>query len=711
MFLFNPEQKFLLNDTEFLVRRYVDRDNIEVENLSYKKIELWSKNILLEKWTTGELVFKSQINDEDKVKFSKEFKDFPLKDRLDAKHRYKILEPVISGEILPGETKKYIKSIGISNGAFYKYKSKWDTFRDIRALLPYKRGPKKTRGKFDEIYKMTDQLMNEWYYKGPKYTAIQLIAELKNRINDENEYRPENPLPKIVESSEENQFPTISQSTIRRYIKKLVDQYKLDKIHYGPVEANLRKKGSSKEVQVSRPLQRVEIDWTPVDVMLVNPKTNKADRPNLILAMDKFTGHPLGFHLSFEEVDSAVLKQCLLHVIVPKKYLGELYPLVKNEWITYGIPEEIVVDNAAVNDSYDFEEACLQLDIDIHFTGVGSGNQKGMVERAFRSLNSFYIHSLEGTTFSNTFEKGQYDSEGKACITLDTFRHMTHIALIDIMAQKYNKNKAATPVQLWNNALEENPYLSQPLTQSILDLKIILMTGINNRKITNKGIVIKGQAYISDELMELKRKLEKEYGRSANLRVRFDSNDMRSIYVYDEFKQRYIEAKTKEIQGIEMDSSRPIEYYDLQLALTLSKNPDEEKELSSRGKAFRNIKELEQLDKNAARKKTDAKEDESKTTSSNIKGIAVAGVPNAELVQGDEGEIRIDASMQQEQVDKNTTQYRGKVPNKTQTGREKGQSKKDNNKELTVVMPFDFDIGELQIYETSVIKGDYKDGK
>lgn len=715
MFLFNAEQKFLINDSEFLVRRYVDKDNIEVENLSYKKIEIWSKNVLLEKWTTGDLVFKSQIidDDKDKVKFSKEFNDFSLRDRLDAKNRHKILEPVISGEILPGETKNYIKSIGVSNGAFYKYKSKWDTYRDIRALLPNKRGPKTSRGKFDEIFKMTEKLMGEWYYKGPKYSEIQLIAELKQRIKDENEYRPGNPLPIIAKSSPENPNSTISQSTIRRYIKKLVDQYKLDKIQYGPVEAKLRKNGSSKEVQVSRPLERVEIDWTKADVMLVDPNTNKPKRPNMILAMDKYTGHPLGFHLSFEEVDSAALKQCLLHVIVPKMYLKKLYPRVKNKWVTYGIPEEIIVDNASVNDSFDFEEACLSLDIDTQFTGVASGNQKGMVERALRSLNSYYIHSLEGTTFSNTSEKGQYDSEGNACITLDTFRHMTHIALIDIMAQNRNENKGGSPVELWNNALEENPYLSQPLTQSILDLKIILMTGINSRQITNKGIVILGKTFFSDELMELKRNMEKEYGHSSNLRVRFDSNDMRSIYVYDDFKQRYIVAKPKEIQGIEMEMSRPIEYYDLQLALTLSKNPNVDVETESRGEAFRNIKELEILDIKASRKRTNSKKDESEIINSTMKGIAVAGIPNVELVQGDKGEIRLDVSMQDEQLDKNNFQQRGKAPGKNQTRRKKNQSKKENNnkKEATTVMPVDLDIGELEIYESSIIKVDYKDGK
>ena len=69
---------------------------------------------------------------------------------------------------------------------------------------------------------------------------------------------------------------------------------------------------------------------------------------------------------------------------------------------------------------------------EVQFCKIDAGYQKGTIERAFRRLNTMYIHNQKGTTFSNFIEKGRYDSQKNACITIQGFIYMAHIGMVDI---------------------------------------------------------------------------------------------------------------------------------------------------------------------------------------------------------------------------------------------------------------------------------------
>lgn len=635
MYNFSYGTQFIIDNNEYIVKNY-NNSEIEVENLSYKKIEMIRTSDLLEKWINNELMFRINEKQVLQTTFNETINLIPDNLKNEAKRRYKILEPIIKGEILPSEVKGYLESLNVKKTQFYEWKKRWDTSSDIRALVPNKPGPKSgVRNKI--IYDMLKTLVDEVCYNGEKFTGIQLLSELNLRIEEHNdEFR----LP-------EDRIALISPATFRRYLKEIMDQNKIDQIKLGVVEAKLQQTGSTKEVYVSRPLQRVEIDWTSVDVMLINPDTGKAERPTLIYSIDKYSGYPLGFYVAFEDVNAAALKQCLLHTIIPKRYIRGLYPDVKNDWITYGIPEEIVLDNAKVNDSLDFEDACLQLGIDMLFVGVKAGNQKGTIERAFRELNTKFIHSLRGTTFSNIMEKGQYDSEGKACITLNGFIYMVHIALVDMVAQGYDRKRRGSPTDLWEQSLKQNPHLSFPLTQTIEELKVALMSGIKTRTITNKGVMVENEYFTSSELMDLRAKLIKKYGHSKNIRVRFDKADMRFIYIYDEFKKRYVEAQQTGLERRGYSLNRPIHYLEMELDSFLSRHPNPMDEMTNNAKALRKILKIQDKEEKEVKRLLKQKELLSSQHQNDVTNDAegsqkkIAGIPNVEITTGETEEINI----------------------------------------------------------------------
>jgi putative transposase len=392
---------FMVNHIEYVVRKSDIRD-VVVENIPYKKIETWSRKELTSLWEKGELVFRiknSENGDQGERRIQADFDMLPDEYKKEALRRYEILKPVIKGEIPSKGIVNYLESLPehlrVSRATFYLWKKIWETYEDIRYLVPQyeARGPKKLYTN-PVVLKIMDEVINDYVYRGEKYTDRVMYAEFLLRIDEHNEFR-----------ENDDKLNPVSKSTFVRRKKVITDQHKKNKLKYGKPKADLMKNGSTTELYATRPLERVEIDWTQIDVLLVDPDTLQAKKPFLIYAIDKFSGYPLGFFVSFHEPDVIALKQCLLHCLMPKTYIKEYYPLVQNEWIAYGKPEYIVLDNAQVNNSRDLEDVCRELDIDILYCAVGSGHQKGTIERAFRSLNEAFIHLLKGTTFSNTLER------------------------------------------------------------------------------------------------------------------------------------------------------------------------------------------------------------------------------------------------------------------------------------------------------------------
>ncbi|MFD5853293.1 Mu transposase C-terminal domain-containing protein [Cytobacillus pseudoceanisediminis] len=594
-YYFSAGSRFLIKGNEYLVRKELERD-YELENLNYEQTELWKKDELLKLWWEGSLIFRKNEAEQDYIRVQN-IDDLDTKSKNEAIRRYKILEPVIKGDILPSEIKGYIESLNgeVKKSAFYEWKKRWECTEDIRALVAFKSGPKGPKIS-QEIQKILDgaidHYLKHYVYEGLKYTIEDIYSEFATRIDEEN-----------IGRDKMEKLNYVSRSKVRRRFMELVDIYKVDLPKKGSVLAKLKRDGVKEEVIAARPLQRVEIDWTPVDLMLIDPADLKPKRPNLIYAVDKCTGMPLGFFVTFKPVDSLALKQCLIHLIMPKIYLKELYPLVENEWVAHGVPHSIVVDNASVNDSYEFEEACLQLGVkEVQFCKIDAGYQKGTIERAFRRLNTMFIHNQKGTTFSNFIEKGRYDSQKKACITIQGFIYMAHLGMVDIVANSYDQRRGNSPHNLWVQGIEDNKRLMLQIPRSIDSLKIILMGGSELRIIQQQGVVIQNEYYFSPELMELKNLLEKFKREEEKVRVRFDLNDMRKVYVYDPINNKYITAEFTGLKRKKVNLDLPVPY--LALELDSKKRTETKKTFnpSNRAKTKRKMELIREQDEKKIKK-------------------------------------------------------------------------------------------------------------
>ena len=142
-----------------------------------------------------------------------------------------------------------------------------------------------------------------------------------------------------------NEIPILSYDAFRKRIDAL-DKYLVIEKRYGKRIADIRFKAYKKGSTATRPLEIVEIDHTPVDLMVVDEESRiPLGRPTLTSLIDKFSRMVVGFYFSFTPPSTLSVIECLRHAILPKTGLKELYPSLSNDWPAHGIPETIVVDN------------------------------------------------------------------------------------------------------------------------------------------------------------------------------------------------------------------------------------------------------------------------------------------------------------------------------------------------------------------------------
>lgn len=163
-----------------------------------------------------------------------------------------------------------------------------------------------------------------------------------------------------------------------------------------------------------------QIDHTLVDIMLVDERDRiTIGRPWITVAIDVYSRTVVGWYVSFDPPGTLGTGICISNAILPKDaWLAKLG--VDLPWPCQGKPGIIHADNAKEFRGDMLKNACSEHGFEMKFRKVKKPNYGGHIERLLGTLLE-RIHSLDGTTFSNPEERGDYDSEGNATMTLDEF--------------------------------------------------------------------------------------------------------------------------------------------------------------------------------------------------------------------------------------------------------------------------------------------------
>ncbi|TXC82451.1 Mu transposase C-terminal domain-containing protein [Paraburkholderia azotifigens] len=403
---------------------------------------------------------------------------------------------------IPGET------------TVYRWKRRFlNAGRDIRSLLPADalKGNKTNRYP-DEVMAFVSGAIEHTFLTLERNTVQDTLDDAKYRVIQENKLRPRS-----------DQLPLPTYWVVKAAIDAIpaFDRYAA---RHGRTAAEKKFRAVLGHRTTQAPLERAEIDHTPLDLFVIDDDTlMPLGRPYATACIDDYTRCVLGFYISFEPPSHFTAARCLKQAFMPKTEFLQTYPGIRSQWLAHGVPIELIVDNAREFHSASFENACLSQGTSIEYAPRKKAWFKGKIERFLRSANAEIAHGNPGTTFSNIFDKEDYDPAKFAVVRFSTLKEIAYTWIADVYHQRTHRTLGVPPELMWANSIHPEDI---PVPEDPLSLDFILGQ-CEERTLTHKGIELHELYYNSPDLTILRENL----GDQLRVEIRVDNSDLGHIVV------------------------------------------------------------------------------------------------------------------------------------------------------------------------------------
>ncbi|UGA40206.1 hypothetical protein JOS77_13220 [Chromobacterium haemolyticum] len=140
------------------------------------------------------------------------------------------------------------------------------------------------------------------------------------------------------------------------------------------------------------------------------------------------------------------------HAILPKKPAKQVVQgvLAEHRWPCYGVMQELICDNGLEFLGTTLETIALDLGIGLQFCPKRQPRFKGVIERFLKTVNYYFTHQMPGTSLASFTERGDYDPQKHAVLTLGEFTHLFEKWLLDVYAQTVHRGIGTTPWAKWH---------------------------------------------------------------------------------------------------------------------------------------------------------------------------------------------------------------------------------------------------------------------
>jgi putative transposase len=400
----------------------------------------------------------------------------------------------------------------LSLATYYRWRSRFErSGRRVESLVDRDDRKGNHSERLDAEVRHLIELAIENWLKPHRPTKQWAFSILIGRIIEANEARPL-----------DLQLPLVSFTTFCRLTEKL-DPYLVATRRYGENHAKVKFRTRAGGPRPTRPLERLEIDHTPLDVIIVNTLGVTLGRPYATVAICGTTRAILAIHISFTPPSYLSVMRCLYQAILPKSCKIGGVQVTSNDWLSYGMPEELICDNGPEFVGLNLEAACSSLGIGLKFMPRGQPWFKGRIERFLRSLGTGLIHNVSGTTKENILMKGEYRPEKDLLIELPFLKEIALRWTVDIYMQSLHRGIGTSPAMAWQRAIANSPVV--PIDPS-LPLEIIL--GMNfKRTVSNGRISLNCLQYYSPVLSLLFTAGQKD----RTVSIKLDPEDIGIVYV------------------------------------------------------------------------------------------------------------------------------------------------------------------------------------
>jgi putative transposase len=323
-----------------------------------------------------------------------------------------------------------------------------------------------------------------------------------------------------------------SRGTITRRIARL-DPVKARSAREGPDAARSLRSAGGVVPPITQVLQQAQIDHTVVDVIVVDEQHRRPiGRPYVTAAIDVFSRCIVGLVVTLDAPSALSAGLCLGHMVTDKRAWLERLE-VESTWPMSGKPQQLYLDNAAEFKSEALRRGCEQHGIKLDYRPPGEPHYGGIVERVIGTMMQM-VHELPGTTFSNPTQRGAYDSDKQAALTLRELQRWLALAVASYHGQVHGTTWQ-TPAARWAEAIAAS---GVPATVTNESAFLVDFLPVIRRTLTRTGFVIDHVHYFADALKPwIARRAD--LGRFV---IRRDPRDLSRIWVLDPDGASYLEV-------------------------------------------------------------------------------------------------------------------------------------------------------------------------
>jgi putative transposase len=334
-------------------------------------------------------------------------------------------------------------------------------------------------------------------------------------------------------------------NTVRNRIKQMTEKHRMKKRAHAKEASDRFEPRPGEFDAASRPLSLVQIDHTLLNVILVDEEDRQSvGRPWLTLACDVYSRMIVGFYVSLDPPGAASVGLCLSHAILPKEtWLSKRG--IEHSWPCWGVPAIVHTDNGRDFRGKMLQRACNEYNIELDFRALARPHYGAHIERLMGTLSTA-LETLDGKTFASPKQRGDYDSDAKATMTLVEFERWLAEYITGVYHQKLHTGIGESPARRWENGIfgkkgEVAPrgLPHRPSGEDEYRIRLDFMPYVE-RTIQQYGVQIDDVFYYSDVLRPYVGVRSKNGPRSFVFKR--DPRDISVVHFFDPNIQRYAEV-------------------------------------------------------------------------------------------------------------------------------------------------------------------------
>ncbi|WP_374428133.1 Mu transposase C-terminal domain-containing protein [Ideonella dechloratans] len=444
-----------------------------------------------------------------------------------AENRLTLLEPLLSPrrDRSREDYRRVGEEAGVSVATIYRWVADYRATEALSVLLPIRRSGGRGKSRLSpEVLLILQEYIKGKFLTLQKPTPAAAAREIRRLCSN----AKIEPLP--------------AATTIYRHLDWISEQVKLKRREGVKVAREKYAVHKNPVPNAEWPLAHVQMDHTLLPVMIVDDEHRlPIARSWITLAIDSFSRVCLGLYLSLDSPSAMSAGMCVSHAILPKESWMARLGCGDIEWPFYGAMDILQMDNAREFRGNMLRVAAKEYHIDLHLRPVKVPHYGAYIERLMGTVSEG-LKTMAGATFSDPKEKGVYDAEGNACLTIDELEKWL-VLFFSRYHRDIHTGIGTTPLAKWREGIlgtKTQPGRGLPARRSDTEKLRIDFMPFEERTVQDYGVVLDGLHYFHDVLRPWMNTQDPEEPKlKRKFRFRYDPRDISVLYFFDPNAGRY----------------------------------------------------------------------------------------------------------------------------------------------------------------------------